>query len=116
MNHINQIKTGEPAFVVLDSMPDQRFQGVVNRIAPLPDSQSRWGNPDLKVYATEILITDKLPDIKPGVSAQAEIIITNMVDVLTVPIQTVTTHKGKQTVFLASATQEPVPVTVGMYN
>jgi HlyD family secretion protein len=115
-SHINQIRNGQPAFVVLDSMPDQRFRGIVNRIAPLPDSQSRWGNPDLKVYATEILITDKLPDIKPGVSARAEILITNLSDALTVPIQSVTTHKGKQVVFLASAPQEPVPVTVGMYN
>ena len=84
-------------------MPDQRFQGMVNKVAPLPDSQSRWGNPDLKVYATEILITDKLPDVKPGVSARAEIIITNLANVLTVPIQAVTTRKGKQVVFLASA-------------
>jgi HlyD family secretion protein len=115
-SHINQIRHGQPAFVVLDSMPETRFHGVVNRIAPLPDSQSRWGNPDLKVYATEILITDRLPDIKPGVSARAEIIITNLTDALTVPIQSVTTHKGKQVVFLASAPQEPVPVTIGMYN
>jgi HlyD family secretion protein len=115
-SHINQIKAGEPAFVVLDSMPDERFRGVVNRIAPLPDSQSRWGNPDLKVYATEILITDRLPNIKPGVSARAEILVTNLSDVLTVPIQTVATHKGKQVVFLASAPGEAVPVTVGMYN
>jgi hypothetical protein len=97
-------------------MPDQRFRGSVNRIAPLPDSQSRWGNPDLKVYATEIVVTDKLPNIKPGVSARAEIIITNLADVLTVPIQAVTTHKGKQVVFLASDPQAPVPVSVGMYN
>jgi hypothetical protein len=62
------------------------------------------------------LITDKLPDIKPGVSARAEIVITNLTDALTVPIQSVSTHKGKQVVFLATAPQEPVPVTVGMYN
>ena len=105
-----------PAFVVLDSMPDQRFLGSVSKVAPLPDSSSRWGNPDLKLYATEVLITDKLPDVKPGVSARAEVLITNLPDVLSVPIQAVTTHKGKPVVFLASAPQEPVPVTVGQYN
>ena len=115
-SHINQIRLGQSAFVVLDSMPDQRFQGKVNRVAPLPDSQSRWGNPDVKVYATEIVITDKLPDIKPGVSARAEVIITNLTDVLSVPIQAITTRNGKQVVFLASAPDEPAPVTVGMYN
>jgi HlyD family secretion protein len=115
-SHINQVQVGQPAFVVLDSMPDQRFRGMVKKVAPLPDSQSRWGNPDLKVYATEILLTDKLPDVKPGVSARAEVVITNLANVLTVPIQAVTTRKGKQVIFLASAPEEPVPVTVGMYN
>ena len=115
-SHINQLSLGQTAYVVLDSMPDQRFRGEVNKVAPLPDSQSRYGNPDLKVYATEILITDKLPDMKPGLSARAEIIITNLTDTLSVPIQAVTTRKGKQVVFLASAPQEPVLVTVGMYN
>jgi hypothetical protein len=88
---------------------------LVSRVAPLPDSQSRWGNPDLKVYATEIVVTDKLPDIKPGVSARAEIVITNMTDVLSIPLQAITTRKGKPVVFLAGA-REPVTVTVGMYN
>src|ERR1035437_4390749 len=114
--YINQVALGQPAFVVLDSMPDQRFCGNVSKVAPLPDSQSRWGNPDLKVYATEILVTDKLPDIKPGVSARAEVLITNLVNVVSVPIQAVTTRKGKQVVFLASAPQEPMPVIVGQYN
>jgi HlyD family secretion protein len=114
--YINQVALGQPAFVVLDSIPDQRFRGNVSKVAPLPDSQSRWGNPDLKIYATEILITDKLPDIKPGVSARAEVLITNLVGVVSVPIQAVSTRKGKQVVFLASAPQEPVPVTVGQYN
>jgi HlyD family secretion protein len=114
--YINQVALGQPAFVVLDSMPDQRFRGNVSKVAPLPDSQSRWGNPDLKIYATEILITDKLPDIKPGVSARAEVLITNLVNVVSVPIQAVSTRKGKQVVFLASAPQEPVPVTIGQYN
>ena len=115
-SHINQIALGQPAFVVLDSLPDQRYRGTVSKVAPLPDSSSRWGNPDLKVYATEIVINDKLPDIKPGVSARAEVLITNLENVLSVPIQAVTTRKGKQVVFLSSAPQEPVPVTVGQYN
>ena len=115
-SHINNVRPGQPAFVVLDSMPDQRFRGVVNRVAPLPDGSSRWGNPNLKLYVTELLVTDKLPDVKPGVSARAEVIITNMPSALTVPIQAVTTRKGRQVVFLASAPNKPVPVSVGMYN
>jgi HlyD family secretion protein len=115
-SHINQVHLDQEAFVVLDSMPDQRFQGVVNKVGVVPDSQSRWGNPNLKVYATEILVTDKLPDVKPGVSARAEIIITNLHNVLTVPIQAVTTRKGQQVVFSESAPHRPARVGIGMYN
>lgn len=115
-SHVNQVTRGQHAFVVLDSMPDQRFGGVVSRVAPLPDSSSRWGNPNLKVYATEILITDTLPDIKPGVSARAEILITNLPNVVAVPLQAVTTRAGKQVVFVEGNPPTPVPVTVGQYN
>jgi HlyD family secretion protein len=114
--YINQVALGQPAFVVLDSIPDQRFRGSVSKVAPLPDSASRWGNPDIKIYATEIVIDDKLPDVKPGVSARAEVLITNLANVISVPIQAVSTRKGKQVVFLASNPQVPVPVTVGQYN
>jgi hypothetical protein len=89
---------------------------VVNKVGLVPDTQSRWGNPNLKVYATEILITDPLPDVKPGVSARAEIIITNLAQALTVPIQAVSTRRGRQVVFLEEAPTQPVPVEVGLYN
>lgn len=114
--HINNIHAGQQAYVVLDSMPDRRFQGFVSKVGVVPDTQSRWGNPNLKLYATQILITDKLPNIKPGVSARAEIIITNLTDVVTVPIQAVTTRHGRQVVFFPGEPPKSVPVTVGQYN
>lgn len=115
-SHINQIRSGQPAYVVLDSMPDLRFRGFVAKVAPLPDSSSRWANPNLKVYATEIRITDRLPDVKPGVSARAEVVITNLTDVLTVPIQAITTLRGQSVAYVAANPPRPVPVGVGMYN
>ncbi len=116
-SYINMVTPGLPAFVTLDSTPDQRFAGHVAKVALLPDSQARWGNPNLKVYNTEIHITDPLPDVKPGVSAKAEVIITNIPNTLSVPIQAVTTTRGKQVVYtLNGRNPEPQPVEVGMYN
>lgn len=114
-SHINKVRTGLTAFVVLDSSPDLRYKGLVTKVATLPDTQSRWANPNLKLYATEVIITDPLPaDIKPGVSANTEIVITNIPQTLTVPIQAVTTIKGKQVVYRGE--ESPVPVEVGMFN
>ena len=116
-SHINMIRPGLPAYVKLQPMPDQRFSAVVERVAPLPDTQARWGNPNLKVYNTDVFITDPLPDVKPGISAEAEIVVTNIANILSIPIQSVTTLKGKQVVYLVNGHKtEPQPVEVGMYN
>lgn len=115
-SHVNMIRPGLPAFITLDSMPDTRFAAVVEKVALLPDTSMRWGNPNLKVYNTDVHITDPLPDVKPGVSAKAEIVITNIADTLSVPIQAVTTLRGRQVVYLSGRSPEPKPVEVGMYN
>ncbi|MGA1236786.1 MAG: efflux RND transporter periplasmic adaptor subunit [Limisphaerales bacterium] len=116
-SHVNMVEAGQPAFVVLDSMPDRRFAAYVDKVALLPDNQSRFGNPNLKVYATDIVVTDSMDDIKPGVSARAEIIITNIANALSVPIQAVTTLKGKQVCYVKrGGSQEPVQVEVGLFN
>jgi HlyD family secretion protein len=116
-SHVNMIRPGLPAFVTLDSMPDTRFAGIVEKVAPLPDNQARWGNPNLKVYNTDIYVTDPLPNVKPGVSAKAEIIITNIASTLFVPIQAITTLKGKQVAYVTTgAKQEPRSVEAGLFN
>lgn len=117
-SQVAQVHEGQPAFVVLDSMPDERFRGEVQKVAILPDSQSRWGNPNLKVYSTEIVLLDAVPEsVKPGVSARAEIVITQLPDALTVPIQSVTTLNGQQVCYVDKmGGPEPVPVEVGLYN
>ncbi len=116
-SHVRQVKPGQPAFVTIDSMPDKQFNGVVKKIAPLPDSNSRYYSPNLKVYAAEVLIDEALADFKPGVSARAEIVVTNLHKVLTIPIQCVTSHKGRQVCYIERA-GNPVsmPVTVGHHN
>lgn len=116
-SHISQVKVGQKAFVVLDSIPDSHFLGEVTKIGVLPDAQSRFGNPNLKVYSTEIVIIEELPDIKPGVSARAEIVITNLKDVITVPIQCVTTVNGKQVCYAKSlGGPKPEQVEIGLFN
>ena len=116
-SHVNQVVPGMGAYVVLDSLPDQRFKAHVQKVNLMPDQGSRFSNPNLKVYSTEILIDDSLPDVKPGLSARAEIVITNLTDVIKVPIQAVTTLKNKQVCYVRKGKEDaPVPVEVGLYN
>ena len=57
------------------------------------------------------------PEIKPGVSGRAEIVITNLSNVLAVPIQAVTSVKGEQVCFVGrGASPRKTQVEVGLYN
>ena len=116
-SHVLQIRPGLDAYVTVDSIPDRRFKAKVTKVAVLPNSQDRWMNPNLKVYSTDVLIEEDLPDLKPGASARAEIIVTNLVNALAVPLQAVTTMKGKQVCYVQNGNGiAPVPVTVGNFN
>ena len=85
-SHVRQVKPGLGAYVTIDSLPDKQFTGVVKKVAVLPDTASRYYNPNMKVYSTEVWINESLQDIKPGVSGRAEVVVTNLPAVLTVPI------------------------------
>jgi HlyD family secretion protein len=117
-SHVTKVRPGQSCYVTIDSMPDLRLKGKVHKVAVLPDSSSRYYNPTLKVYVTEVLIEDALPpEIKPGVSGRAEIVITNLTNVLAVPIQAVTSVKGEQVCFVGrGATPRKTQVEVGLYN
>jgi multidrug efflux pump subunit AcrA (membrane-fusion protein) len=116
-SRVRQVFPGMQAFVRVETLPGLRFKGSVRKVGLLPDTQSSWMNPDNKVYATEVLIDDELPELKPGVSARAEIIITNLPKVLSVPIQAVTVFRGEHVCFAKRGRLAvPVPVTTGWFN
>ncbi|MCI0748671.1 MAG: efflux RND transporter periplasmic adaptor subunit [Verrucomicrobia subdivision 3 bacterium] len=116
-SRVRQVRAGMTAYIQVNNIPHRRFKGTVRRVALLPDAQSRWMNPNLKVFPTDILVEEELPLLKPGVSASAEIIITNLSKVLSVPIQTVARLRGESVCFVKRGSRvTPVPVTTGWYN
>ena len=113
-SRVGQVRVGMTAYVRIESIPNRRFKGVVRRVALLPDAQASWMSPDLKVFPTDVLIEEELPALRPGVSSRAEIIITNLSKVLSVPIQTVARWRGEHVCFVRKgAGVAPVPVTTG---
>jgi multidrug efflux pump subunit AcrA (membrane-fusion protein) len=114
---VAQVRPGMTAYIRVQNVPHRRFKGTVRRVAPLPDSQASWMNPDVKVYPADVLVDDELPILKPGVSASAEIIITNLTKVLSVPRQTVARFAGENVCFIKKGSRvTPVPVTTGWFN
>ena len=117
---VRHIKTGQKAVVRIDSLPDREFQGVVRHVAPTPDARRKYYE-NISVYDTHVWIQDEnsqIPeDLKPGVSAKAEIIVAELNDVMMVPVQSVTTYKGQKVVQVKRGENVVVvPIKTGQFN
>jgi HlyD family secretion protein len=116
---IHQVKVGLTATVTIDAQSEMVLRGTVTKIGLLPDYVNRWMNPDLKVYATDVTI-DPYQDtrlLRPGMSAKVEILVEQIDDALSVPIQSVTTIDGQQVCFIRSGEEfKSRKVEVGQSN
>jgi len=114
---LEKVKIGLPAIVTVDALPGKKFVGTVGRIAPLPNPQSMWMNPDLKVYTTEIHLEGNDPALRSGMSCKADIIVEQYQDVVYIPVHAVLRVGGKHTVYVVKDGKlEERTVEIGMDN
>jgi len=97
---LGKVKIGQPVDIQIDALPEERFSGRVTKIAPLPDAQSVFMNPDLKVYDTQIMIDGAHPQLRTGMSCQATILIAEYDDALAVPLQAVVGRGSQSLVYV----------------
>ena len=111
-NDIPRVKLGDTALIEVDAYLDQKFNGIVTEIANSAKttgvSADQVTNFDVKIlvlpdsYKKLVAAGDKNP-FRPGMSATVDIRTQSKPDILTVPIQSVTTRtdtlktSGKQT-------------------
>lgn len=88
---IDTIRTGLRARIKIQ---DRELQGQVISVATQPEA-GNWFSGNVKEYATYVRIDGGPKDLKPGMTAIAEILVANKKDVLSVPVQCVV-QKGKQ--------------------
>lgn len=114
---LKKVHAGLPAIVTVDALPGKQFLGKVEFIAPLPDAQSMWMNPDLKVYNTQITLEGEDPSLRTGMSCKAEIIVEQYKDTLFVPVQSVLRVNGEPTVYVVKGSStESRKVQTGLDN
>ncbi len=114
----SDVQPGQDALITLDSDPERIYRGEVSHVALFPDRQNFWSASKARVYSAEITITDPVVDINPGASGKAQIILHYLEDVVTVPIDAVTTIEGQQIIEVQSAGRktETRPVEIGVFN
>lgn len=114
---VKKVRPGQKARIRVDAYPNEQLTGTVHRIAVLPDSQNRWLSPDLKVYSTMIHIDGEYAWLKPGMSAEVEIVTDVIEDALQVPVNAVHIVDGRPTCYVTGLFgMEPRPVVTGEYN
>lgn len=98
---IKKIEKGQKARIRFEVFPDEVLEGEVVKLAVLPDSQNRWMNPDIKVYETVVGIKGVHPWLKPGMTAQVEILVKELPEVVYVPIQAVVPNNGERVCYVS---------------
>ncbi len=92
---LDQIKPGLKATIRVEPFPDRIYQGTIESVGVLPDQGGYFGS-DTKVYETIVTLDDEVEQLKPGMTAVAEIHVDRLEDVLSVPVQAVV-QIGRQT-------------------
>jgi len=98
---IKKIKTGQKAEVRIDAFPSVVFVGTVKSVSQLADSTRPWMTGGVKEYTTVVTLDDiSGHELKPGMTAEARILVGEFKNVLVVPVQAVAEYKGDFYAFL----------------
>lgn len=114
---LDKIRVGLPVRVTIDALPGKEFRGAVTQIAPLPDAQSMFMNPDLKIYRTQITIDGGGNLLRTGMTCQSEIVVAEYAKTMYVPVQSVTRVNGRPTVYVWNGSEAKArTVEIGLDN
>lgn len=121
------VQLGQPVQITTQDLPDRVILGHVENIKYMATQASAFKNPDLLQYRVLINIDSDTTHLKPGMNAQAEILIDHVDHAIVIPIEAITTltdHKTGQTSHAVALTQNTgenhntptnlTPVTLGI--
>ncbi len=95
-NDIVLISIGDTARIDIDAFPNRKFNGVVYEIANTAKTKGFGTQEEVTNFEVKIRIIDKDVLLRPGMSMTAKIETDRRQNVLTVPIQSVTTRMPKK--------------------
>jgi len=112
---INNVEIGMPVKITAEAVPDQVFEGRVEKIAEQGQSQNNVSTFDVTIT------TDKVDELKAGMTVDVEMVVASKQDVLMLPITAIQYRNNKSYVMLASNNGETsssnmVEVETGISN
>jgi len=97
---VTHMKLQDKAKVTLDAFPDTSFAGEVTEIGNSPIVSSATASQQGVDFKVIITIMGIIPNVRPGLSADAEVTVAETKGALSIPIQSLTARRAKD---LASA-------------
>jgi HlyD family secretion protein len=91
--HESKVDSLAPGMRANVNIQDREFQGEVVSVANQPEPTSFFSS-SVKAYATIVRIDGRTTGLKPGMTAGVEILVADLKDVLSVPVQAVVEQGG----------------------
>jgi HlyD family secretion protein len=88
-NDIVSVSIGDEAEIEVDALPDVRLKGRVTEIANSARSTGQGTTDEKTEFEVKVAIVDPVAELRPGMTASAEIVTEVCDDCLSVPIQSV---------------------------
>ncbi len=108
---ISKVQLNDSVRITIDALPDKVFWGRVVKIATIGEDHKDF---DMKAFKVIVRFDKSDKDMKPGMTANNNIITASYKDKLIVPIKAVFSKEGKQIVYRKSAggiTEQEVKLT-----
>lgn len=93
---VAKVKTGQRSNISMDAYPGKIFAGEVYKISPVVLGTKQ----ETRTFEVRVRLKDESAVVKPGMSADVEIIIDSIVNALVVPSQAIIEKEGKRFVYL----------------
>jgi HlyD family secretion protein len=95
-NDIVSVSVGDEAEIEIDALPNLKLKGRVTEIANSAKSSGAGTTDEKTEFEVKVAITDPVAELRPGMTASAEIITEVCDDCLSVPIQSVAVRTIEQ--------------------
>ena len=97
-NDVVEVDINEKVNIEVDAIPDTILEGRVTEIAHTASTRGLGTQEEVTNFEVKIAVIDKMPQLRPGMSATVEIESETHTDVLHVPIQSITMRIPKEPV------------------
>lgn len=104
---VRQVRIGQRVIVHVDALPNEEFRGIVEAIRPDADSLGR-------TFRARVVISDSDNRLRPGMFARAKLVLRDIPEALTIPMDAVLIEEGKSYVFIVRENKaKRIEITLG---